>query len=103
MILNTLFATLRRSVRRLLGGVDDRAELLETLRAALARGIVDAAGALGAPAIIGSMQGRSSPALPREQALERLATDGAGGTDHSDHARLRRIGGARGHWCGPTR
>lgn len=35
-------------------------------------GIVDAAGALGAPAIIGSMQGRSSPALPREQALERL-------------------------------
>ena len=40
--LTTLLVMLRRSVRRLLGGVDDRAELLETLRAALARGIVDA-------------------------------------------------------------
>ncbi|NBW85536.1 MAG: sugar phosphate isomerase/epimerase [Planctomycetia bacterium] len=35
--------------------------------------IVDAAGVLGAPAIIGSMQGRSSSALPREEALKRLA------------------------------
>ncbi|RLS76154.1 MAG: sugar phosphate isomerase/epimerase [Planctomycetota bacterium] len=40
---------------------------------AFGREIVDAAGALGAPAIIGSMQGRSSPALPREEALKWLA------------------------------
>lgn len=40
--LDTLLTTFRRSFRRLLGGVDDRAELLEMLRAALARGIVDA-------------------------------------------------------------
>lgn len=36
-------------------------------------GIVDAAGDLGAPAIIGSMQGRTSPEVPREAALGRLA------------------------------
>ncbi len=36
-------------------------------------GIIDVAGECGAPAIIGSMQGRSSPAVPRELALDLLA------------------------------
>jgi len=35
--------------------------------------IIDAAGELGAPAIIGSMQGRSTPEVPREAALTMLA------------------------------
>jgi sugar phosphate isomerase/epimerase len=35
--------------------------------------IIDVAGALGAPAIIGSMQGRSGPAVGRDEALEHLA------------------------------
>jgi sugar phosphate isomerase/epimerase len=35
--------------------------------------IVDVAGQLGAPAIIGSMQGRSDAAVPREVALDHLA------------------------------
>lgn len=35
--------------------------------------IVDLAGQLGAPAIIGSMQGRSDAAVPRDAALEHLA------------------------------
>lgn len=34
--------------------------------------IVDAAAAFGAPAIIGSMQGRSSPTVPRDVALDHL-------------------------------
>jgi len=36
-------------------------------------GIIDAAGTLGAPAIIGSMQGRSAAEVPRETALGMLA------------------------------
>jgi sugar phosphate isomerase/epimerase len=36
-------------------------------------GIIDAAGDLGAPAIIGSMQGRSAAEVPRETALAMLA------------------------------
>jgi sugar phosphate isomerase/epimerase len=36
-------------------------------------GIIDHAGALGAPAIIGSMQGRSQPSASRDDCLERLA------------------------------
>jgi len=36
-------------------------------------GIIDAAGSLGAPAIIGSMQGRSGAGVPREQAVALLA------------------------------
>lgn len=36
-------------------------------------GVIDAAGELGAPAIIGSMQGRTSPAVPRDAALDLLA------------------------------
>jgi sugar phosphate isomerase/epimerase len=36
-------------------------------------GLVDAAGELGAPAIIGSMQGRSSAEVPRETALGMIA------------------------------
>jgi sugar phosphate isomerase/epimerase len=36
-------------------------------------GIIDAAGQLGAPAIIGSMQGRSSAEVPRDTALSMLA------------------------------
>jgi sugar phosphate isomerase/epimerase len=36
-------------------------------------GIIDRAGPLGAPAIIGSMQGRSQPSAAREGCLERLA------------------------------
>jgi sugar phosphate isomerase/epimerase len=36
-------------------------------------GIIDAAGEFGAPAIIGSMQGRSSPGVPRTAALDLLA------------------------------
>lgn len=36
-------------------------------------GIIDAAGILGAPAIIGSMQGRTTPAVPRPAALAMLA------------------------------
>jgi len=36
-------------------------------------GIIDAAGQLGAPAIIGSMQGRSSAEVPRETAVSMLA------------------------------
>jgi len=36
-------------------------------------GIIDAAGRLGAPAIIGSMQGRSTADVPREKALGMLA------------------------------
>jgi sugar phosphate isomerase/epimerase len=36
-------------------------------------GIIDAAGELGAPAIVGSMQGRSTPEVPRETALTILA------------------------------
>jgi len=35
--------------------------------------IIDSAGEFGAPAIIGSMQGRSSPAVPRAAALDLLA------------------------------
>ena len=35
--------------------------------------IIDVAGEFGAPAIIGSMQGRSSPTVPREEALIHLA------------------------------
>jgi sugar phosphate isomerase/epimerase len=35
--------------------------------------IIDAAADLGSPAIIGSMQGRSSPAVPRAAALDHLA------------------------------
>ncbi len=35
--------------------------------------VIDVAGAFGAPAIIGSMQGRSCPDVPREEALEHLA------------------------------
>jgi sugar phosphate isomerase/epimerase len=35
--------------------------------------IIDSAGAFGAPAIIGSMQGRTSPTVPRAAALEMLA------------------------------
>jgi sugar phosphate isomerase/epimerase len=35
-------------------------------------GIIDVAGEFGAPAIIGSMQGRSSPNVPRETAVELL-------------------------------
>ncbi len=35
--------------------------------------IIDSAGELGAPAIIGSMQGRTSPAVPRAAALDLLA------------------------------
>ena len=35
--------------------------------------VVDAAGTLGAPAIIGSMQGRTSAEIPRERALDLLA------------------------------
>ena len=34
---------------------------------------IDTAGAFGAPAIIGSMQGRSSPDVPRHEALDLLA------------------------------
>jgi sugar phosphate isomerase/epimerase len=40
---------------------------------AFVRGIVDAAGALGAPAIIGSMQGRWGDGVGREQAMAWLA------------------------------
>jgi sugar phosphate isomerase/epimerase len=36
-------------------------------------GIIDAAGGLGAPAIIGSMQGKSGPDVSRERALDHLA------------------------------
>jgi len=36
-------------------------------------GIIDAAGEFGAPAIIGSMQGRTSPDVPRDTALNLLA------------------------------
>ncbi len=36
-------------------------------------GIIDSAGEFGAPAIIGSMQGRTSPAVPRAAALDLLA------------------------------
>jgi len=36
-------------------------------------GIIDSAGEFGAPAIIGSMQGRTSPAVPRKAALDLLA------------------------------
>jgi sugar phosphate isomerase/epimerase len=36
-------------------------------------GVIDRAGPLGAPAIIGSMQGRSQPSSAREGCLERLA------------------------------
>jgi len=36
-------------------------------------GIIDAAGAFNAPAIIGSMQGRTSPGVPRAAALDLLA------------------------------
>lgn len=39
--LAALVVRLRRALRGMLGGVDDRAELLETLRGALASGIVD--------------------------------------------------------------
>lgn len=35
--------------------------------------VIDVAGEFGAPAIIGSMQGRSSPTVPREEALNHLA------------------------------
>jgi len=49
-------------------------------------GLVDAAGRLGAPAIVGSMQGRSGGAVDREAALDHLA------------AALRRLGErAAGH------
>jgi sugar phosphate isomerase/epimerase len=41
--------------------------------AAFIAGIIDLAGEFGAPAIIGSMQGRSSAAAPRETALDLLA------------------------------
>ncbi len=41
--------------------------------AAFIAGLIDLAGELGAPAIIGSMQGRSSAAVPRETALDLLA------------------------------
>ncbi|MFM8986758.1 MAG: TIM barrel protein [Planctomycetia bacterium] len=40
-------------------------------------GIIDAAGEFGAPAIIGSMQGRSDERVPRDAALDHLA-DGLG-------------------------
>jgi len=43
------------------------------LAAAFIAGIIDLAGEFGAPAIIGSMQGRSSAAVPRETALDLLA------------------------------
>jgi sugar phosphate isomerase/epimerase len=36
-------------------------------------GLIDAAGAFGAPAIVGSMQGRTSAEIPRERALDLLA------------------------------
>ena len=41
--------------------------------AAFIAGLIDLAGEFGAPAIIGSMQGRSSAAVPREKALDLLA------------------------------
>jgi sugar phosphate isomerase/epimerase len=41
--------------------------------AAFIAGLIDLAGEFGAPAIIGSMQGRSSAAVPRETALDLLA------------------------------
>jgi sugar phosphate isomerase/epimerase len=37
------------------------------------RALIDSAADLGAPAIIGSMQGRSSPEVPRDAALDHLA------------------------------
>ena len=46
----------------------ERARAREFIRA-----VIDAAGELGAPAIIGSMQGRTSPALPHAAALDLLA------------------------------
>ena len=49
-------------------------------------GIVDAAGDLAAPAIIGSMQGRTAPEVPRETALGMLA-DALGDLSHRAAAR----------------
>ncbi len=40
---------------------------------AFVSGIIDVAAEFGAPAIIGSMQGRSTPAVPREMAIDLLA------------------------------
>jgi sugar phosphate isomerase/epimerase len=46
---------------------------IRTRARAFIGGIIDAAGCLGAPAIIGSMQGRSTAEVPREAALGMLA------------------------------
>ncbi len=51
--------------------------------AAFIRGIIDVAGALGAPAIIGSMQGRWEGAVSRDEALALLAAALAELGDHA--------------------